>query len=38
METIWPQVWVLLVKFMACTGVATWLLVGLIALTIGRHK
>jgi len=38
METIWPQVYVFLVKFMAFTGVATWLLVGIIALTIRRSK
>ena len=38
METIWPQIYVFAVKFMAFTGVATWLLVFIIAMTIKKHR
>jgi hypothetical protein len=34
METIWE----FLVKFMAFTGVATWLLVGIVAFSVRRHR
>jgi len=38
METIWQQIYVFAVKFMAFTGVATWLLVLIIAMTIKKHR